>query len=162
MYPDQLLAKYKTKGILVDTNLLLLVAVGTYAPQRILTFKRTQQYTLDDYAMILRILERIDRRVTTANILTEVDNLARQLPEVEHFAISEAIFKIVSSSFEVYKPSIEVTQTDVYPRMGLADCVTMAAAVDDVLVLTDDFVLSNRLASIGCDVLNINHIRNLV
>lgn len=161
MYPDELLAKYKSKGILIDTNLLLLVAVGTYAPQRILTFKRTLQYTLEDYALILRFLERVDRRVTTANILTEVDNLARQLREDEHFAISEAIFKIVSTSIEIYKPSIEVTHTDAYPKIGLADCVTMAAAVDEILILTDDFALSNRLASIGCDVLNINHIRNL-
>jgi rRNA-processing protein FCF1 len=71
------------------------------------------------------------------------------------------IFQIVSASFEVYAASAQVTQTDIYPRIGLADCVTMAVANNDVLVVTDDFELSNRLASIGCDALNINHIRNL-
>jgi hypothetical protein len=138
--------------------LLLLVAVGTYNEQRILTCKRTQQYTLEDYALMLRILSRFARRVTTPNILTEVDNLARQLPVAEHAAISEALFSLVSTSLEVYVPSTDATNTPLYPIVGLTDCVTMIAS-NNLLVLTDDFELSNRLASLGRDALNINHIR---
>lgn len=157
-----LISKYKARGILIDTNLLLLVVIGAYATERILTFKRTLQYTLDDYALMVRILANVEKRVTTPNILTEVDNLARQLPVAEHAAVSEVIAQLVSTSFEVWAPSKEITQTDLYPRIGLSDCVTMAVANNDVLVITDDFELSNRLASVGCDALNINHIRNLV
>jgi hypothetical protein len=158
MYPNDLFEKYRTKGVLIDTNLLLLVAIGTYDAARILSWKRTQRYTLDDYALMLRILEFFQRRVTTPNILTEVDNLARQLPEAEHEAISAVLFQLISTSFEVYAQSAIVTQTPMYPVVGLTDCVTMSSA-DEVLVLTDDFELSNRLASIGRDALNINHIR---
>lgn len=161
MYLDALFAKYRNNGILVDTNLLLLLVVGSYQPERILTFKRTLQYTLDDYALILRVLERFDRRIVTPNILTEVDNLARQLPAAEHDAISQVIFQIVSASFEIHWASAQVTQNDIYPKIGLADCVTMAVARDDILIVTDDFELSNRITAIGCDALNINHIRNL-
>jgi hypothetical protein len=160
MSPKELFAKYKTKGILVDTNLLLLVAIGGYDPRRILTFKRTLKYTLEDYALMLRILAHFDRRVTTPNILTEMDNLARQLPEEDHAGISNVIFQMIAKLFEVHVPSARATQTELYYRIGLADCVTMSAA-DDVLVVTDDFELSNRLANIGRDALNINHIRNL-
>src|SRR2546423_13863692 len=111
MYPNNLFEKYKNKGILIDTNLLLLVAVGTYDVSRILTWKRTQKYTLDDYALMLRILGYFERRVTSPNILTEVDNLARQLPEYEHEAISFALSQLISTSFEVYTTSVMVTQT---------------------------------------------------
>jgi hypothetical protein len=45
--------------------------------------------------------------------------------------------------------------------MGLTDAVTILLASEDRLVITDDFRLSNRLSSIGCDVININHIRVL-
>lgn len=159
MYPNYLFEKYRNKGVLIDTNLLLLVAVGTYSTARVLSWKRTKQYTLEDYAMLLKILGYFQRRVTTPNILTEVDNLARQLPVVEHEAISTVLFQLISSSIEVYVASVDVAQSHMYPAVGLADCVTMSAA-DEVLVLTDDFELSNRLASIGRDVLNINHIRN--
>jgi hypothetical protein len=159
MYPNNLFEKYKNKGILIDTNLLLLVAIGTYDVSRILTWKRTQKYTLDDYALMLRILGYFERRVTSPNILTEVDNLARQLPEYEHEAISVVLSQLISTSFEVYTTSVMVTQTPIYPIIGLTDCVTMSLS-DEVLVLTDDFELSNRLAGIDRDALNINHIRN--
>jgi rRNA-processing protein FCF1 len=161
VYPDTLFQKYKSKGILIDTNLLLLVAIGAYDAQRILTFKRTQEYTLEDYALMLRILEFFERRITTPNILTEVDNLARQLPEKEHNAISQVLSDIVQYSFEIHVPSTTATQTLEYALVGLADVITISVSTE-VLVLTDDFPLSNRLASAGRDVLNINHIRNLI
>jgi hypothetical protein len=161
MYPQAVFEKYKFKGVLVDSNLLLLLAVGLYNPARITSFKNTQKYTADDYGLMLRILVFFERRVTTPNILTEVDNLARQLPENEHEAISAALFQLVANSFEVYTKSDTVTQTPLYAAVGLTDCVTMNSA-EEVLVLTDDFVLSNRLADIGRDALNINHIRQLV
>jgi hypothetical protein len=73
-YLETMFDKYKAQGILIDSNLMLLIAVGIYNTQRILTFKRTMRYTLDDFELMLRILYRFHRRVTTPNILTEVDN----------------------------------------------------------------------------------------
>lgn len=161
MYPEALFEKYRNKGVLIDTNLLLLVAVGNYNTQRVLSWKRTQQYTLDDYALMLRILVHFQRRVTTPNILTEADNLARQLPTDEHEAISAVLFELIRTSFEIYSESATIAQTPLYPALGLTDCVTVSSA-DEVLVLTDDFELSNRISHLGRDALNINHIRNLI
>ncbi|MFL9828324.1 PIN domain-containing protein [Rhodoplanes sp. SY1] len=159
-YPDWLFARYRSKGILVDTNLMVLVVVGTYAIQRISTFKRTRQYTIDDYALMMRILAFFERRVTTPNILTEVDNLTRQLPEDEHDAISETMVQLVSTMFEVYQPATPIMRTDLYPDLGLTDCATVALS-QDFLVLTDDYRLSNVLTSAGRDAVNINYIRSL-
>lgn len=159
MYPNSLFEKYRGRGILIDTNLLLMVAVGNYSAARILSWKRTQQYTLNDYALMLRILEYFPRRITSPNILTEVDNIARQLPLLEHEAISAALFQLISTSFEIYRASAMITQTEIYPAVGLTDCVTISLA-EEVLVLTDDFELSNRIASLNRDALNINHIRH--
>jgi hypothetical protein len=160
IYPDHLLKKYKAKGILIDTNLLMLVVVGTYDPQRVLTFKRTQRFTLDDLALMFRMLEYFDRRVTTPNILTEVDNLTRQLPQLEHDAIATVLSQVTSTHLEVYVPSADIVQQSMYADLGLTDCVTIAAA-NEVLVLTDDFHLSNVLTNLGHDAININHIRGV-
>jgi hypothetical protein len=158
-YATTLFRKYKSKGVLIDTNLLLLLVVGTYSMQRVLTFKRTQKYTIDDLDFMFRIIPFFERRFTTANILTEVDNLIRQLPEEEHEAVSTTLSELIASSFEIYVPAADVVQHGLYVDLGLTDCVTVACA-DERLVLTDDFRLSNTLSSLGRDSLNINHIRS--
>jgi hypothetical protein len=43
-------------GLLVDTNLLVLFAVGTVNRNRIETFKRTSQYTKGDFDLLVRVL----------------------------------------------------------------------------------------------------------
>jgi len=161
-YLAGLFERYRAKGILVDTNLMVLVAVGTYNRLRIKTFKRTIQYTLEDLELMLRMLAYFGRRLITPNILTEVDNLTRQLPEGEHKALATAFAQLISRKFEVYVQSSQVAQHAAYVKLGLTDCATaIAAAEEGVLIITDDLRLSNILSSLGMDAININHIRTL-
>jgi hypothetical protein len=159
-YPEALIEKYRRKGVLIDTNLLVLLAIGVYNPARILTFKRTFKYTIDDFDLLLRIIGFFERKVITPNILTEVDNIARQMPEREHAAVADVISQLLLRFLEVYIPSVQVLGQRPYAERGLTDCVTIACA-EETLIVTDDFALSNRLSSSGFDVLNINHIRNI-
>lgn len=160
LFSDWLYTRYRSKGILVDTNLMVLLVVGTYEIQRISSFKRTRQYTIEDFALVMRVLELFERRITTPHILTEVDNLTRQLPETEHSAISETLTHLVSTLFEVHEPAAAIMRMDLYPDLGLTDCVTVSLS-RDLLVITDDYRLSNILSAAGRDALNINHIRDL-
>lgn len=52
----EILAKYKNKGALIDSNLLLLYFVGKYEPNLISSYKRTKIYTLQDYRLIDNIV----------------------------------------------------------------------------------------------------------
>ena len=161
-YLAALFERYKAKGVLIDTNLMVLIAVGTYNQLRVGTFKRTIEYTLDDLEMMLRIIAYFDRHFTTPNILTEVDNLTRQLPEAEHGGLAAAFAQLVSRQFEIYVQSQQTVQHATYARLGLADWATaMAAAGQNALIITDDLRLSNMLSSLGMDAININHIRTL-
>jgi len=110
--------KYKSKGVLVDTNLMVLVVIGSYSKNRILTFKRTIQYTLEDHDLILQIITNFPRRITTPHILAEVDNLTRQLPQAEHRAVSATIMQVVSGLFEVYVPSANAFERSRIPYWG--------------------------------------------
>src|ERR1035438_86249 len=62
-------------GLLVDTNLLVLFAVGTVNRNVIETFKRTCQYTKADYDLLVRVLGNFERLYTVAHVLAEVSNL---------------------------------------------------------------------------------------
>jgi hypothetical protein len=158
-YPQDLFIKYRNKGILVDTNLLLLLVVGHYDSERIPRFPRTNQFTSEDFRLVQTIVNFFLTRITTPNILTEVDNLIRQaVPRNEHQAMSTIMQTIINTQFEIHIPSANVASNPLYGALGLADCATLMCPPDR-LVLTDDFPLSNRLSHVGRDVLNINHIR---
>ena len=77
----RLIHEYRPRGVLVDTTILLLFFVGSDNTRLITTFKRTHQFTEQDYASIVAILTAFNRRITTPHILTEVSTLAGQLPQ---------------------------------------------------------------------------------
>ena len=160
MFPDALFEKYKSKGVLIDSNLLLLLAVGFYRRQRVETFKRTRRYSVDDFNLMWRVLGYFERCITTPNILTEVNNLMRNLDDRELNPAAAAFSKLIAELFEVYVPSSEAVSHAAFPQFGLTDCITVAAT-QDVLVITDDLPLFGALSGFGRDALNISHIRML-
>lgn len=73
--------RYRQAGIMVDTNILLLFFIGAFDQNLIPRFKRTRQFTVEDYATLIDILGPFDKIVATPHILTEVSNLSGQLRE---------------------------------------------------------------------------------
>lgn len=158
-HPYDVFHRYKSKGVLVDSNLLLLVAIGTHDLGRVGSGSRTAKYTAADFTLVTEILAYFDKRVTTPNILTEVDNMARQdVHRREYEAISVVLHGIVHDHFEVHRPASPITETDLFNAVGLTDSITIALS-DELLVLTDDFGLWGRIVDLGNDAFNINHIR---
>ena len=73
-YINELVSRYQNKGLLIDTNLLLLYFIGNYDPNRIPGFKRTMAFTVDEFWLLIGFLGVFDKLVTTPNVLTEVSN----------------------------------------------------------------------------------------
>ena len=65
----------RARGVLIDTNLLVLLVVGSVNRDRIPRFKRTSEYTPVDWDLLTGILEQIPRRYSIAHILAEVSTL---------------------------------------------------------------------------------------
>jgi hypothetical protein len=122
----RLIQKYRFKGLLLDTNLLLLLTVGRYSVQRIASFKRTASYEIEDYQTLSTLVSRFDRLITTPNILTEVDNLGRQLPMREHDGFAQALRTIVVRSLEVARPSVRLVDSVQFIRHGLTDALSFS------------------------------------
>lgn len=158
MEPTELIEKYRLKGALVDTNLLVLIAVGIYNQKRIVTHKRTRQYTIEDFQLLFSLLEKFRRVLVVPQIIAEADNLARQTDSSENPKLAAVMRLLIGKFFEIYEPSSRIVQNRYFPSLGVTDCAIIEAS-QDVLVLTDDARLSNMLAHFGRDALNINHIR---
>lgn len=154
----ELIARHRSSGVYLDTNLMLMLVIGSYNPQRLQTFKRTKAYTPAEFRLLENIMNKFERRLTTPNILTEVDNLTRQLPEREHDPIALHIQRLVADMFEVYHESREHLGGEAHRKVGLTDAILIAQA-EKYLIVTEDFPLASRIARLGRDVINFNHLR---
>ncbi|MDX2232391.1 MAG: PIN domain-containing protein [Leptolyngbyaceae cyanobacterium bins.349] len=156
-----LFAQYRQKGILIDTNILLLYFVGSVNRDRISRFNRTEKFIPEDYDTLLEIIRFFPKRVTTPNILTEVNSLSNQLGEPERSNCLSIFAKSISLLDEHYIDSCTISERPEFVRFGLTDCGILEAAQNQYLVLTDDLKLSVHLQSQGVDVVNFNNIRVL-
>ena len=157
----RLVERYCSRGVLVDTNILLLYFVGSYRPDVIPRFKRTCQFTVEDYCLLKDLLARFKSVLTAPNILTEVNSLSGQMPQPTKERYFGQFAKQIELLDEHYLASTAVSQAEEFPKLGLTDSVIMELARDKYLVLTDDWKLYRRRANAGIDVINFNHIRYL-
>lgn len=151
--------QYRSRGVVVDTNVLLLLFVGRCDPSLITEFTRTRKFGGDDYKSLCRFLKPFDRIVTTPHILSEVSNLSRGFEEPARTQYWESFGSKITSLSEEYVASATAAQMSCFRHLGLTDAGIMHLAHGAHLVLTDDLELSGRLAKAGVDVLNFNHLR---
>jgi len=156
---EDLFIKYKNKGVLIDTNILLVYFIGTYKPSYIEEFKRTKTFALEDFYTLTKIFDFFQKVITTSNILTEVYNLSNHLPQLFKNEYFDVFKKQVDVIDEHYIPSREICSFDYFNKVGLTDSAIIALSNHEYLVLIDDFKLSNYLQTHNIDVVNFNHIR---
>jgi hypothetical protein len=149
-------------GILVDTNLLLLLLAGTVDRKLIGSWKRTQAYVDDDYELLSDLLESNRGLVITPHIATEVSNLATSLAKPDHKRFVELFAGYLHKSEERLLALREVALVDVFSHLGLTDTAIVRFKRRRPLVLTDDLPLALHLERHRLPVVNFNHLRNLV
>ncbi len=157
---ESLLRKYFSKGILVDTNILLLFFIGTLNRKRIAKFSRTEQFTALDYDLLIDLLQSFNVIATTPNILTEVNSLINQLGEPERSKCYKTLADGMAVLQETYVPSQEIASSDwPFLKYGLTDCGIAELTQSRYLVLTDDLKLTRYLNDKGIDTVNFNNLR---
>lgn len=155
---DELIEKHRANGLLIDTNLFLLYLIGKTNKSRILTFKRTRQYTIEDFELLELLVAHFGILVTTPHFLTEVSNLATL--QGAELATLNALFKVtVRQAEECYDESQHIVAHETFDRLGLADAAIVTLCRRSMLVLTDDLELHIALLNRRVDTINFNHIR---
>ena len=160
-YFSELIRQYKNKGLLIDTNLLLLYVVGMYDQERIPKFKRTMAFTIDEFHLLSVIFNEFDKIITTPNILTEVSNLSGQLPGNLRSHFYNDFAGLIPTLSEHYTSSVTVASLDHFNKFGLTDSGIVETVKGNYLVLTADLELFGLLQNFGIDAINFNHIRTI-
>jgi rRNA-processing protein FCF1 len=148
----------RPKHLLVDTNLLLLLFIGTFDPSRITKFKRTQQFSIQDFDLLVNFLKPFEV-ITTPHILTEISNLGGQLSHDFLRAFFTVYAKLVQRLKEITRDSSEIVRSELFVPFGLTDAAIGLICSDSIAVLTDDKRLASLLAAKGTQVLSFDALR---
>lgn len=155
---NPLLMRHVGKPAILDSNLLLLYWCSSYDPELVGSFKRLNSFRIQDVDLLLDTLKFFPVLRTTPHVLTEVSNLANQLPGwvrdhwFEHFSRQIQIIQ------EEWVPAATIATSDLM-WLGLTDAMLAELAKSHV-ILTIDFPLSNSLESRGLNVINFTHLRD--
>jgi hypothetical protein len=155
-----LIEKHRAKGVLVDTNLLVLFLVGRVNRRRILNFKRTGDFVIEDYDLLVRLIAWFGKLIATPHVLSQVSDLT-DLTGNELTAIRELFKVLVEKVEESYDTSRLLVGDPAFKRLGLTDATIATVCSRGVLVLTADAELHVALQERAIDALNFNHIRPL-
>jgi len=159
---EKIVNHYKSKGLLLDSNLLLVFCVGAVDRNLIQNFKHTRAYSANDYDLLLEFIESFENKVfTTPNIMTEVNNLGGHLKGKHKDEFQKEFGNLAAKFLEEYTKSSDAVKISIFHDCGLADSIafSMAQKKDGYLLLTGDFKLAGKVEGSGGAVLNFNHIR---
>jgi hypothetical protein len=154
--------KYRSKGLLVDSNLLLVYFIGLCDRKLLAKFERTRAFDEESFLLLANFIRSFKKVVTTPNILTEVSNLSNKLKGNTRLAYFQSLIEQVGLTEEYYLRSSELSQHPSFEKFGLTDISVINVSKDEYLVLTDDFPLSNYLTKQGQAAINFNHLRQIL
>jgi hypothetical protein len=145
--------------LLLDTNLLLLFAVGETDKQYIRKHKRLQSFDEKDYLIVCQLIIASSGLLFCPNIVSETSNLARYAPEPLSSEISLILRTIVSRVDETFITSRIACNHKDYLRLGVTDSVLLTLSESGAFLLTDDLPLYLAAITSGLNAENYNHIR---
>lgn len=151
-----LISRYRDKGIIIDTNLLLVFLVGNVNPRLVGTAAKTDAYSLSDYERIRDVLACFNRWITIPQILTETGNLLKRNSGYNtsiDLNRELALFVLSGPMEESWMPSGQIIAHPAFPELGYADAAILTVAAGKHLILTADKPLQNFAGSLGVDVL---------
>jgi hypothetical protein len=157
-YIELLISKFHSKGIVVDTNILILLFVGLYNKELIDKWKRTQKYIKKDFEFLINFLSNFIV-ITTPNILTETFNLTEKLNNETSYQLFEECKIMIGRLNEVYIPSVNAIKNKSFIQFGLSDSTIIDLSDKGFLILTDDYPLYGYLLTKGKFVINFSHLR---
>ena len=157
--------KYRSKGIIVDTNLLILYFVGGFDISYIEKFQRVKNkgYTKEDYEALVRLLSCFDRLLVTPHIIAEVSNLSFKDETSSGFVgYFKSVMDLLLKADEQYIHKDILLRMPHCAKFGFTDMsIVEFAQQEDLPVITDDFKLHGLLTNAGVASINMDVIRAL-
>lgn len=81
-YLEYLIAQFANKGLLIDTNLLLVYIVGLVDPAQLTSFNRTSKFSAQDFELLAEFAKLFRIHVTLPYVLAEVSDFIDQRRQI--------------------------------------------------------------------------------
>ena len=138
------------RPILVDTQLLVLLVVGSAKPSLIARHKRTRtSYTQTDFELLLDLLGFAPKFLFCAHVAAEVSNLVGQYGEPDRSSLMRNLKALLNNASESAISCAAVMEAPEYITLGLADAAQLAVCAPDSVLLTDDEPLFRAASARG-------------
>ena len=128
----------------IDTNLLVLLVVGSVDRQLIGKHRRVRAFTQEDYGRLLQMTGALNRLFVTPNILTEASNLLKNRKD-RRFLDRLRIF--IKESEETVLASSKAARHSRFPKLGLTDAVLLEIVSEQRPLITVDHDLFRAAVS---------------
>ena len=139
-------------GYFVDANLLILLVVGGVDSDIIARHRRLDDFTAEDYELLLVVLHEVRHIFVTPNTLTEASNLVRQHREPERSRLMARLAYLIEESDEVVVASAQAAANPHFMSLGLADAALLESIGPQTPLLTVDGDLYVAALAKGAEV----------
>ena len=148
-----------TAPVLVDTNLLVLLIVGSASRNYISAHKRLDGYSEHDFDLLCEVISQFSDIWTVPHILAETSGIARQFNQAALPAIQLAIRAFLDGCTEIQPPSRAAAEQESFARLGLTDTVILhvcglSFGGTSPTLLTTDTALADIALSQGYSVID--------
>lgn len=158
---NNLVKQMQKYGVLIDTNLLVLLAVGLVDPNLISKHKKLNAYTDQSFKILFGIFTSCRKILISSHIIAETSNLMTHGMygelETNVFLALKGIIDL-EVFHELHIQAEHITKNESYLKYGISDSGLLELIKEKIVLLTDDYRLSGYAESKGLDVLNFNHL----
>ena len=149
-------------GCFIDTNLLLLLVVGTTDEGLIDKHSRLNQFAAEDYGLLVDLVSKYSEVLVTPNTLTETSNLLCQHGEPERSRILSTFRRLIEINKEVVVASLDASRNASFSRLGLTDAALLEIISAETPLITADLKLYLAASSKEPgSALNFTYLRDL-
>jgi hypothetical protein len=148
-----------TGVVVIDSNLTVLLVVGSASKDYIAKHKRLQEYSVDDFELLGMLIAQFSEIVLLPHILVEASSLARQIDKPARTRVQSALRTLIATATELPIESVYGTRRDEFDELGLTDAVILHLCSMNVngvtpTLITADTDLANRAHSLGYSVID--------
>lgn len=156
--------KNEYNGLLIDTNIFLLLLIGIYDCNQIQKFKRTKKFSEENFDTLINVIDYFKAKIfITPHILTEVCNLSESYNNQRDNEIFKILEKLISQYKEENTSSISLIKnnTNAFYKFGIADSSIIDIAKQNTLIITDDADLYHIILSQNLPAINFTYLMDL-
>lgn len=151
--------------VIIDTNLLLLLVVGSADRQYISKHKRlAPDYSIDDFDLVTAVASSFSDIILLPNTLTEVSSFARQIGNPARDHIQSKLAEFIEVNTEIHIAGRSAALRDEFFELGLTDAAILqlcAAPLGELTptLLSVDADLLNAASALGYGFLDFTQLR---